>query len=363
MPKLCEKPKEIVLVTFYIGNGGAERVFSGLANYWVNKGIKVTIVQTRTFLGDIEYRINEKIYIENIVFSKGNFRRIKQIKDFVRLMRDKPNAVIIGFLPQTVLLTGLASIFLKNKLILSERNDPERSPGNKLLRIGRDLMFEFGDKFVFQTEQAKEHFSKRIQKNGFVIPNPINPNLPEPFIGVRKKTIIAAARLEKQKNLPMLIQAFALFHEQFPDYSLEIYGRGPLENEFNNLIQEKGIQDSARLMGFSDDIYSKMRDCAMYVSSSDYEGISNSMIEALGLGLPTICTDCPCGGARETITDGVNGLLVPVGDIQALYEAMCLIAENPEFAETLSRNAVRIREDLSVDKIADQWLKVMGMEG
>ncbi len=356
-----EKPKEIVLVTFYIGNGGAERVFSELANYWVNNGIEVTIVQTRTFLGNIEYKINKRIQIENIEFSKGCFRRSKQIIDFVRLMRKKQNSVIIGFLPQTVLLTGIASLFLKNMLILSERNDPKRSPGKKLLRTGRDILFELGDKFVFQTNEAKEHFSKRIQRKSYVIPNPINPNLPEPFQGVRNKTVIAAARLEKQKNLPMLINAFSLFHESHPDYSLEIYGRGPLESELHELISDKGIQNNARLMGFSDDIYSKMRDCAMYVSSSDYEGISNSMIEALGLGLPTICTDCPCGGARETITDGVNGILVPVGDAQALYEAMCRIVDDPEFAEKLSQNAIKIRDELSVDKIANQWLEIMGL--
>ena len=59
------------------------------------------------------------------------------------------------------------------------------------------------------------------------------------------------------------------------------------------------------------------------------------------------------------ITDGVNGLLVPVGDVQSLYEAMCKIADNPELAEKLSHNAVKIREDLSTDRIVQQWLDVM----
>ena len=84
------------------------------------------------------------------------------------------------------------------------------------------------------------------------------------------------------------------------------------------------------------------------------------MLEALGLGLPTICTDCPVGGARETIRDGENGLLIPVGDVEALYRSMCRIADDPGFADRLSRNAVAIRQELSVERIAAQWLKVMG---
>ena len=351
--------KEIVLISQYIGNAGAERVMSILAGKWAEKGIHVNIIQTRPFLGSIEYRLDNDINIINMRFKKGIFWRFFQFIDFYQIMKNHSDAIVINFLNPGSFLSGLGTFFLSNKFLFTERNNPDKSPPKKIYRKIRDLFFELADICVFQTEQAKQHFSKRVQAKGYIIPNPINPELPEPYEGERKKVIIAVARLEKQKNLLMLINAFSLFHENHPEYSLEIYGRGSLEMELNDLISAKDLRDSVHLMGFSDDIYSKMRECAMYVSSSDYEGISNSMIEAMGLGLPTICTDCPVGGARKTIINGVNGLLVPVGDVQSLYEAMCKIADNPELAEKLSGNAVKIREDLSADRIAQQWLDVM----
>ena len=99
----------------------------------------------------------------------------------------------------------------------------------------------------------------------------------------------------------------------------------------------------------------------MFVLSSDYEGISNSMIEALALGLPVISTDCPIGGSRAYIQDGVSGLLTGVGNRKELALAMCKVAENPAFAEKLSRNAIKVKETFSLVKIADRFLQEAGI--
>ena len=103
----------------------------------------------------------------------------------------------------------------------------------------------------------------------------------------------------------------------------------------------------------------------MFVSSSDYEGISNSMMEAMAVGLPCICTDCPAGGASLMIENEVSGLLTPVGDRKALADAMIRLIENPEFAESLGEHAVYINEKYSQDTICGAWLdeinKVMGI--
>ena len=93
----------------------------------------------------------------------------------------------------------------------------------------------------------------------------------------------------------------------------------------------------------------------MFVSSSDFEGMSNSMLEAMAMGIPTVCTDCPAGGARAIIKDHENGLLTPLGNTEALYRAMQEVAASSELANTLSRNAVGLRDELTVDKIVEQW--------
>ena len=97
----------------------------------------------------------------------------------------------------------------------------------------------------------------------------------------------------------------------------------------------------------------------MYVSSSDFEGISNSMLEALGMGLPTVVTDCPVGGARMVINSGENGILVPVGDTKAMYEAMRSILKDPALAAKLSQEAIKVRDKFQLCKIAKRWLDVL----
>ncbi len=87
------------------------------------------------------------------------------------------------------------------------------------------------------------------------------------------------------------------------------------------------------------------------------------MLEALAMGIPSICTDCPIGGARSYIEHEKNGLLIPVGDKDALVNAMVKIASNDAFAEQLSKNAVGVRDKYSVRSIAEQFLKAAGIKG
>ena len=87
--------------------------------------------------------------------------------------------------------------------------------------------------------------------------------------------------------------------------------------------------------------------------------MSNSMLEAMAMGMPCVCTDCPAGGARAVITDHVNGILTPVGDAEALYQAMKELIDNPELANRLGENAVKVREEQSTEKIIKKWMELI----
>ena len=222
----------------------------------------------------------------------------------------------------------------------------------------RDLSLELADACVFQTNDAKEYFSKRIQDKGTIIFNPINPELPERYTGIRRKAIVAVGRLAKQKNFSLLIDAYAEVAKIYPDYRLFIYGEGPERQQLEKKVQDLGLQDKIIMPGFSRDIYNEMNNCTAYVSSSDYEGMSNSMLEALALGLPTICTDCPIGGAKTVIENGINGILTPVGEVQPLSDAMLKVIEDDNFRNMISNNAYQIRKKLDVCDVARQWSKL-----
>ena len=156
------------------------------------------------------------------------------------------------------------------------------------------------------------------------------------------------------------MNAFHDFSQIHSDYYLNIYGEGHLLSMLVDLCEKLKIKDKVTFKGFSKNIHSFVNDAAMFVLPSNYEGLSNSMLEAMALGIPTICTDCPIGGARMVIENGSNGVLVPVNDKDALVKSMCEIAEKKEFAKTLSKNALKIRDKLNVAIIAKQWEDLIG---
>ena len=208
-----------------------------------------------------------------------------------------------------------------------------------------------------QTDEAAAYFSDKVKKT--VILNPVKEGLPIPFVGKRRNTVVCFCRLNKQKNLEMLLRAFAIFLQTHSDWTLEIYGDGSERNSLMSLASDLGIEDKIVINHGLQDVHNYVRDAGMFVLPSDYEGLSNSMLEAMAIGMPVICTDCPCGGARMVIRDGENGLLVPVGSENMLEAAMERIADENGLAEKLGIAAADVRKKLAVGEIADEWIRVV----
>ena len=218
--------------------------------------------------------------------------------------------------------------------------------------------------FLTSSQSEKEYFQKRF-KNVYVINNPVMPGLPHPYSGERKKVIVNFCRMTPQKNLSVLLEAFQKFHNEYPEYILKIFGNtqekaeAEEKNKLVGRISDLKLADCAFILPPVPDVHEKIIDSAMFVSSSDYEGLSNTMLEAMAIGLPCVCTDCLGGGTREVMVDHENGLIVPMKDPESMYRAMKEYVENQELAEKCSMNAARIRDRLSVEKITQQWLDVI----
>lgn len=354
-----ENKQKIIFITNILGNGGAGRVMATIANYLACKKYKVEIL---SFLDNYEtYDVHNEIK-SRVIYCKNKNSLLKKIERIIRLrkiIKENKGATIISFEYFVNMQTILATLGLKNKVIISERNDPSQQGNKFIIDKLRGILYRFADILVCQTEDAKSYFSKNIQKKSTVILNPIMPNLPQRFIGERKKEIVTFCRIEKQKNLKMLIDAFVLLNKDHSEYTLSIYGDGSEKQELIEYVKSLGYIEKVNFYGFVNDIHSKIVDKSMFVSSSDYEGISNSMIEAMVIGLPSVVTDCPCGGARMVINNNKNGLLVPVGDVNSLYEGMKKIIEDKDFEELLSKNATLIRDELSVEKICSKWIELL----
>jgi len=382
-----------------MAGGGAERVIGLLADGFAQAGWETTLMLTSQKVKDsVGYRLSNDVTLvsihgKNIKKTKFQCLKYALIKHWSRLygwlceklsipvskhlaygtficqyydivfalseyLAINPEMSIIAFLQPAVNAALLANEGLNHKLIISERADPERYHLNRYMPYFSSKWYPKAYKIVFQTPTAQASFSEDIKKKSLVIFNPLNPYLPEAYHGQRRKVLVNFCRITQQKNLPLLIDAFELFSKEIFGYQLHIWGEGEAELEIKAYIKNKKMDSSIYIFPFDAYLHNKIKDCAMFVSSSDYEGMSNSMLEALAIGLPSICTDCPPGGASAIIQNGINGLLVPIRDKVALCDAMKNIALTPGLADRLSQNAEKIRDELSQEAIVKKWIEL-----
>lgn len=340
--------------------GGAERVASLLANELCQKHEVHAIV----FDDEINYPLRvDKIVLHNISTYNGNriIRMVLRLIRYIKLLNKIHPDVIYSF-AYLCIYSSLAyklSTSKKAKLICSERTNPDMEPRSNLMKLLRNKAYASGEVLVCQTKDAVDYFKKKkINVEYSIIPNPITSNLPQ-WNGRDSYTFITACRYEEQKNIPMMINAFAIFGKKYPKYRLEIYGDGSLKKQLKEKIEKDKLIDKIVLKEFTKELHSIMCNSFAYISSSNYEGISNSMLEALGIGMPTICTDCPVGGAAMFINSGVNGFLVPVGDVYALSNSLCNLVEMKQDLWRISSEARKINDAISVDKITQMWVELI----
>lgn len=352
-----------LFVNASLTDGGSEKVMVILANRFADSGLDTSMLLLREKKAS-NYKVSSKLKCCQLKY--GKYKTFIILKRFImtrKYIKKLNPDVIISFMWDINVFTLLACLGLHKRVIISERAHPKDGINNKLRKACRELgqryIYLLADRIILQTEQVRKYYRLAIQRKCIVIPNPISPNLPEIWDYEREKKVVAAGRFTPQKNFQMLIRAFAAFHEKHPEYELVIYGEGSLRAEYTKLIEELGINDFVSLPGYILDVSEKMCMAAIYVSTSDFEGISNSMLEALAMGIPSICTDCPVGGAAMAIENGVNGILIPIGAEERLSEALTNIANNRDYAMELSRNAIKIRDKLSLDMVFECWKGVI----
>jgi len=342
---------KIMAVITGMKSGGAERVMATLCNELSKKhDVRLVIMKT----GQSDYVLSDRIKIIS-----GNIKNQNLFK-CVGFAKKEMNSwkpdVILSFMTKTniiVLLSAMQS-GLSDRVVIAERANPYNA--GRIFRIMRRILYPRAAGAVFQTRQAQAFYDGVIKCQSAVLRNPLNPDFDtEVYDGIRKKTIVTVGRLSVEKNQKLLIGAFSKIADKYPEYTVEIYGDGPLKEELQNQIDKLGLQDRITLMGRKERVKDYVKDAGIFVLPSNSEGMPNALLEAMAMGIPSIATDCPIGGSAFIINDHENGLLIPMNDEDKLSSAIESLIENQELADKISDNAHKVVVDFSTEKVCAEW--------
>ena len=351
---------KIALPIYIGGHGGASRQVTKLANTLCDKGHDVYMIALHLFAP--VFKIDERVKIIDITDKKldGKITILSRYLALRRVLKDIKPDITIHYNFQSVYLTVFSLLSKKamGKVIMAERGDPSDAEYSGMLGLVRSVAIRFVDGFVFQTNGAKNYFNSRVQQRSVVIPNSVTiPNELQQEVSERKTVVLSAGRLHPQKNHRLLIRSYAKIADRYPQYTLEIYGDGDMKSDLDSLVHELKMEGRIHINYSVKNIFEKIREATLFVLSSDFEGMPNALMEAMALGTPAISTDCSPGGARDLITDGVNGWIVPVRNEEALAEKMDYVLSHPKEAERVANNARNIVNTHSDDAVFSVWEK------
>ena len=366
MEALCRRTDEIdgaETIALYISSmrkGGAERVIANLAQYLDEKGYHVVLVTTHKV--EIEYEVPETVKRilsepDECELQSGRIRNfLTRFRKLRRIWKEEKPDVIVSFIGKNNIMAILTSLGMGIPVAVSVRGEPGEEYYNGLLRFLARNLFRLADGVILQTKRCMEFFPKGVRKKAIILKNPVNPVFfREPYRGEREKTIVAVGRVDENKNHEMLIRAFAGIADEFPEYRLIIYGDGDKRSDLLKLTRELKLEDRISLPGNIDNVADAIYKTRVFVLSSNTEGMPNTLIEAMISGLTVVSTDCPCGGPAELIVHGVNGLLSPVKDVNAMKENLQYVLNDLHRADEMAHEASKTSDIYDVNKVYLEW--------
>jgi glycosyltransferase involved in cell wall biosynthesis len=353
----------ITLAISMLNAGGAQRVMSLIASHLVSHGHEVTLL-TRSHPEDDWFEVDPGVTREHVDLGKfesvrwfdlrGQIRRVALWREAIRATNPD---VILSFIHQQNIVTLLAARPLSVPVVISERASAKHDRLKTMWRVLRPITYRWANGLVVQTKEAANDFLPQLRNLITVIPNPVIEQHRSAYPasrGAGHKKVICLGRLDHQKRHDLLIRAFAAASSKVPGWKLTIYGDGPLKEQLADLCVMLEVTDRVVLPGATSDPFGCLAEAHLFAMSSAYEGFPNSLCEAMSIGLPVIATDCK-HGPSEIIRHGIDGLLVPTNDIDALVGALETLMRDDKLRAQMGAEAQTIAQRFDANAIMNQW--------
>lgn len=374
--------------------GGVERVVSFKASYFAEQlGYDVTIIVTEGQGRACYFPLSDKVKVINFElgfeelwkasFMKKVYLYLTKQRQYKRLLKTelihiRPDITISMLRREINFLTDIPDGSKKiGELHVNRANyrNFEANDSNLIKRLFakfwmRSLVGKLRrlDQLVVLTEKSKVSWPEL--SNVTVIPDPITILREKETVksvefavagkrGVGVNRVVTIGRYAYQKGYDLLLQAWAELSrirelENGEEWTLDIYGQGD-QTDYRQLMTELGIDSNkCHLNGPVEDVVKAYQESSIFVLSSRFEGFGMVLIEAMACGLPVVSYDCPAG-PDEIITDGVDGLLVPSGDVHALAEKLMTLMSDENLRKRLGQQARQTARRYEMTTIADQW--------
>lgn len=356
----------LTLIIHSLAAGGAERVMATLANAWAARGEKVTLLTMDNGSAPPFYALDARVNHRPLKLAqvsrgfltglKNNLRRVRVLR---RAVSESRPDVVISFMMTTNIRTLVACRGLGVPVVISERISPAHAALGLVWERSRWVTYRWAAAIIAQTEREAASYPRALCSKIRVIPNPVAlrpTEISRP--AACGKVVLAVGRLEEQKGFDLLLRAFAALKNTHPDWMLTVWGEGSRRNALESLSRELGLSDRVFFPGRTPDLARELAAADLFVLPSRYEGFPNVLGEAMVCGLPVIAADCDYG-PREVVRDGIDGVLVPPGDVQALAAAMNRLMADEAERRRLAGRAVEVAQRFCPDLVMCQWDKVL----
>ena len=358
---------KLTLVISSLGCGGAERVLVTMARGFIERKYEVSVITEFGKEYDF-YQLPEgvnRIALESNKQSQNILEAIhNNLHRLIILRRAISNTnpdVVISFIASTNILALISLIGTKYSVVVTEHCDQRFNYLGKSWKVLRRLFYPWATKLISVSKGVESYFAwlpkhkKQVIYNPFIIPETTAISDPLPLeVNYEAKWITSMGRLTEKKGFDLLLKAFSQVADQYPDWQILILGTGELRSELETLRDELNLTKKVIFTGAVKNPFAILKKSQFFVMASRIEGFPMAHGEALACGLPVISTDCP-SGPKEIIRNGIDGILVPNKDINALANAMKKLMSDHQERKRLASNSDDIIKRFGLSKIMDHW--------